>query len=169
MTLLDLFALLDRHPFPVLAHGIGLPALAFAVSHYRDAVPLESSPVRWLYSAILYAVCLPGLVATVAIADVVTHGGLLEVGLLSQLLPLLSMLATLALFRRLPNPEAIPGFRRLTGFIWVLILTALALSLLMRTRIWILFGGGIGTLLLLMGGLFLTLKWAFDRAFGRDR
>ena len=63
----------------------------------------------------------------------------MQVGLYTQLLPLLSMLVVLALFRQLHSPEAIPGFRRLTGFIWLLLLTALALFLLMRTRIWIVF------------------------------
>jgi len=82
---------------------------------------------------------------------------------------LLSMLVSFGLIRRQANPEEIPGFRRVTGFVWLLALTALALFLLMRTRVWVFFGGGIGTLLVLMAGLFLLLKWAFDRAFGSGR
>lgn len=169
MTLLELFDLIDRHPLPVLAYFAGLPLMAWAFSHYRSAVPLRESPLRWLYSAILYGVCMPGIIAAVALADNLAHGGVMQVGLYTQLLPLLSMLAVFALFRQLPGLEAIPGFRRLTGFIWLLILTAIALWLLMRTRIWIIFGGGIGTLLILMALLFLALKWAFDRVFGEGR
>lgn len=169
MTLLELSALMDLHPLPVLTYFTGLPALAWSVTYYRGGKPLQQSPLRWLYSVILYGVCVPGIIAAVVLADGLAHGELMQVSLYSGLLPLLSMLLILALFRQLHSPEAIPGFRRLTGFIWLLILTAIALYLLMRTRIWIIFGGGIGTLLILMTLLFLALKWAFDRAFGERR
>jgi len=169
MSLQDLFAQLDRHPVPVLAYFIGLPLLAWAAGRWHGAGPLYDSPLRWLYSAILYGVCLPGIVAAVAVADNLAQGRLLQVGVFSQLLPLLSMLVAFGLIRRQANPEEIPGFRRVTGFVLLLGLLALALFLLLRTRIWVIFGGGMGSLLVMMAALFLLLKWAFDRAFGAGR
>ncbi|CAG0968228.1 hypothetical protein GPROT1_01344 [Gammaproteobacteria bacterium] len=169
MNLQELFTQIDKHPLPVLAYFIGLPLLAWAAGHWYGGGPLYKSPLRWLYSAILYGVCVPGMVAAVVVADNLAQGRLLQVGVFSQLLPMLSMLVSFGLIRQQANPADIPGFRRVTGFVVLLTLTALALFLLMRTRIWVLFGGGIGTLLVLMAGLFLSLKWAYDRAFGAGR
>lgn len=169
MTLQQLFAAIDQHPLPVLAYFTGLPLLAWVTGRLRGTSPLNQSPLRWLYSAILYAVCVPGIAAAVVFADNLARGQLLQAGVLSQILPLLAMLATLALVWRQADAQQIPGFRRIIGFMSLLALTALGLFLLMRTRIWVFFGGGIGSLLLLMAALFAALKWAFDRAFGSGR
>lgn len=169
MNLQELFAHIDRHPLPVLAYFIGLPSLAWAVGRWHGAGPLYDSPLRWLYSAVLYGVCVPGILAVVVFADNVAQGRLLQVGLLSQILPSLSMLVCFGLIRQQTDPEQIPGFQRFTGFISLLLLTALALFLLMRTRIWVFFGGSVETLLALVVVLFLLLKWAFGRAFGPRR
>lgn len=169
MNLQELFTEIDRHPMPVLAYFIGLPLLAWVAGRWQGSGPLYKSPLRWLYSVILYGVCVPGMAAAVVVADNLARGRLLQVGVFSQLLPLLSMLVSFGLIRQQANPADIPGFRRVTGFVVLLALTALALFLLMRTRIWVLFGGGIGSLLVLMAGLFLLLKWAYERAFGTGR
>ncbi len=169
MNLQELFALIDQHPLPVSAYFIGLPLLAWAAGRWHGRGPLYDSPLRWLYSVVLYGVCVPGIAVAVVFADNLARGRLMQAGVFSQILPLLSMLVSFGLIRRQANPEEIPGFRRVTGFVWLLALTALALFLLMRTRVWVFFGGGIGTLLVLMTGLFLLLKWAFDRAFGSGR
>jgi hypothetical protein len=170
MTLQELLASLDAHPLPVLAYFALLPASVWLAgrSHGREA-PLYESPVRWLYSAALYGVCLPGIVAAVAFADTLAHGRVVQAGVLSQLLPLASMFVTLGLVRHQANPEHIPGFRRMTGFMLLLVFTSVGVFLLMRTRVWLFFGGGMGTLLIAMGVLFFLLKWAFDRAFGPGR
>ena len=169
MSLQELFAQIDRHPLPALAYFIGLPLVAWLAGRWHGGGPLYDSPLRWLYSAILYGVCVPGVAVAVVFADNLAQGRLMQVGVFSQVLPLVSMLVSFGLIRQQANPEDIPGFRRVTGFIVLLVLTALALFLLMRTRIWVIFGGGIGSLLVLMAGLFLLLKWAFDRAFGAGR
>ncbi|MGZ8217496.1 hypothetical protein [Methylomagnum sp.] len=170
MTLQELLAGLDAHPLPVLTYFTALPGLVWLGGRlHGQGAPVYDSPVRWLYSVVLYGVCLPGIIAAVAFADTLAHGRLMQAGVLSQLLPLISMLVTLGLIRHQANPEHIPGFRRMTGFMLLLVFTSLGIFLLMRTRVWIFFGGGIGTLFIAMGVLFLLLKWAFDRAFGAGR
>ena len=67
MTFLELFDLIDSHPLPVLAYFTGLPVLAWAVSRYRSGAQFQYSPLLWLYSAILYGVCMPGIIAAVAL------------------------------------------------------------------------------------------------------
>lgn len=169
MNLQELFTLLDRNPLPVLAYFVGMPLLAWACGRSQQGGRVYDSPLRWVYAAVLYGVCVPGILAAVVFADNISKGRLLQAGVFSQILPVLSMLVSFGLIRRQANPEDIPGFRQVTGFVLLLALTAVALFLLMRTRIWVVFGGGIGSLLILMAVLFLLMKWAFDRAFGPRR
>jgi hypothetical protein len=169
MTLQELLAALDANPVPVLVYFVVMPGLAWLTGRFHSRGPVYDSPLRWLYSIVLYGACLPGLVAAVAFADTLVHGRLMQAGIFSQILPLISMFITLGLIRHQADPEHIPGFRRMTGFMLLLALTAISVFLLMQTRIWIFFGGGLGTLAVSMGVLFLLLKWAFDRAFGTGR
>jgi hypothetical protein len=166
MTLNDLLSLIDAHPGPVLAYFLALPALAWVAGRLHPGRYLQESPVRWLYSAVLFGACIPGTLAAVALADNLAHGRVLQLGIVSEIVPFLAMLATLGLIRGHANPADIPGFRRMTGFMLLIGLTAAGGFLLLQTRIWIIVGGGLGSLLIAMAVLFLLLKWAFDRAFG---
>jgi hypothetical protein len=169
MTLQELLAALDAHPLPVLAYFIVLPALAWLAGRFHTRGAVYDSPLRWLYSAVLYGVCLPGLIAAVAFADTLVHGRVVQAGVFSEILPLMAMGITFGLILRQANPEHIPGFRRLTGFMLLLVFTSIGVFLFMQTRIWIFFGGGMGSLLVAVAVLFFLLKWAFDRAFGAGR
>jgi predicted Na+-dependent transporter len=169
MTLQELLAALDAHPLPVIAYFLSLPAIAWLTGRFHAHGSVYGSPLRWLYAGVLYGACLPGLVAAIAFADTLAHGRVIQAGLLSQILPLIAMFVTLGLIRQQADPEHIPGFRRMTGFVLLLVFTAISVFLLMQTRIWIFIGGGFGALAVSLGVLFLLLKWAFDRAFGTGR
>lgn len=169
MTLQELLARVETHPFWALAYFALPPALAWLAGRAHPKGWVYGSPVRYLYTAAIYLACLPGMVAAIALGDTLAHGRLLQAGVLSELAPLLAMLVTLGLVRHQAQPEHIPGFRRITGFMLLLALAAVGVFLLMKTRIWIVFGGGIGTLLVALAALFFLLKWAFERAFGPGR
>jgi hypothetical protein len=169
MTLEELFARAEASPAAALAYFVALPALAWLAGRLRSKGRVRDSPVRYAYSGLVFLACPPGLLAALALADILAHGRFLQAGVFSQILPLASMAATLAVIRRQADPEHIPGFRRVTGFIWLLVLTGLGVYLLTKTRIWIFFGGGVGTLLVAMAALFFLLRWAFERAFGPGR
>ena len=167
MTLQELSTLIDRNPTPTLVYFLALPCLAWLLGLSQKSSPIQPSPLRWVYSIILFGVCLPGLLAVLVFTEKLARGQLMQIDLISQIVPVVSMIATWVLISRLPDPQSIPGFRRLTGFALILALTLLGGFLLMRTHVWLFFGSGIGSLLVFMGIFFLLLKWAFDRAFGR--
>jgi hypothetical protein len=169
MTLQELLARIEGNPVPVLAYFTASPVVAWLAGHLHPKGSVYDSPVRYVYTIVIYMVCLPGLLAAVALGDSLARGQLMDVGVLSQILPLLAMLITFGIVRHQANPEHIPGFSRITGFMLLLVLTAAGIFLLMKTHIWIFFGGGMGTLLVSMAVLFLLLKWAFDRTFGAGR
>lgn len=165
MTLQELAGLAGSHPSAVSLYFLAPPALIWLVTRLRGGASPGGTPWRWLYSAALYAVSIPGLLAILMAAEQLIRGGLMQMDLLLHLLPLASLVITLLLFWNLPNPESIPGFRRVSGFLGLFLLTAVAGFLLMRTRIWIMLGGGTGTLLILIGVLLLLFWWAGNRAF----
>lgn len=166
MNLQELISLLDRNPLPVLGYFLGYPLIVWGLTKWTRHQSLSGSPLRWLYSGLLYGICLPGVIAALSVADSLYRGRLLQISFLSQFLPLLSALACFNLIRQLDYPKEIPGFRRATGFIGLLLVTAFCLFLFMQTRIWIVFGGGILSLLIIAFVLFFILRWAYDRAFG---
>jgi hypothetical protein len=166
MTLQELFARAEAQPWVALAYFGLPPALAWLAGRMHPRGRVADSPLRYVYMVLLYMVCLPGILAAVALADRLAQGQLMQAGLLSEVLPVLSMLVTLGLVRGQAPPEQIPGFRRIAGFVWLLALSGTAVYLLTKTHIWIVFGGGFGTLLVALGVLFLLLRWAFERTFG---
>lgn len=167
MTLQDLLRLIDGHPVPVTLYFVALPLLAWLAGRLHPQGSLSDSPIRWLYSAVLIGVGVPGLIAAVAFLDQLFTGRLLQAGVFSEILPIVSLILTLSLVVHSADPSHIPGFRRMRAFLLLLAVTAVGGYLLMQTRIWIFLGGGLWHLLIAMGVLFLVAKWAFDRAFGR--
>ncbi len=166
MTLQELLARAEANPMAVLAYFGAPPALAWLAGRLHPRGWVRDSLARYFYSGLIYMVCVPGILAAVSLGDILAHGGFMRAGVMSQILPLISMLVTLGIVRHQANPEHIPGFRRITGFIWLLVLTGIGVYLLTKTRVWIFFGGGIGTLLVSMAVLFFLLRWAFERTFG---
>ena len=169
MTLQDLLNLIDSRPLPTLAYFLSLPLSAWLAGRFHPRGNVHTAPLRYTYSTLLFLTSIPGILATVALADTLSHGRLMQAGVLSELLPIVAMLATIGVVRQQADPRQIPGFQRITGFMLLLALTAFGVFLLTKTRIWIIFGGGIGSLLIAVTVLFFLLKWAFERAFGAGR
>ncbi|MEZ4765253.1 MAG: hypothetical protein R3C26_19345 [Calditrichia bacterium] len=87
------------------------------------------------------------------------RSNLLEVNALIYFLPIISMIVTLALMRRNVNFDYLPGFDRLRGLMLLLAVTFIVSFLLMQLRIWLFFGGSIGSLLIGMILIFLLLRY----------
>lgn len=128
-------------------------------------------PWKYCYSILVYLTCVPGVFAGVltAYALFFTNENLLDVSFLVYILPIISMIVTLALIRKSVSFEAIPGFERLSGLI-VMIGISFAIALMIqKTRIWVVFGGSIDRLILLAIGVFALLKWGAYMLFrGRE-
>lgn len=167
MTLLELTRLMDRNPFPVIGYFLTLPGVLWAIASVRGWRSPGDSPVRWLYSAALYGVSIPALFSGLMLVDGVSRRGFAGIELVSQLVPLLSLVAIFFVLGRGSVPDEVPGLTRMKAFVWVLLLTGFGLFLLMRTRLWIVFGGGMGALAAVGIVFFLLLQWAWQRAFGR--
>ena len=96
-----------------------------------------------------------------------TSENLLDVNALVYILPVVSMGLTLALVGRNVRFERIPGFGRLGGLMLILGLTFGMVLALHKTRIWLVFGGSMGNLLLALLGAFILFKVGAHLLFGR--
>lgn len=161
MTTREFIQAIDSHPF-ILVGAFALPPLlawACALVHGRNRGGL--APWTYVYSVLVYAVCIPGLFAAVltAYALFFTRENLLDASLPVYFLPIVSMVVTLVRIRKSVSFDKVPGFDRLSGLM-VMIGLSFAIALAIdRTRIWVWFGGSVQTLFLLAVGVFGLLKW----------
>jgi hypothetical protein len=161
MTGRDLVALLGSHRLAWLCL-LAVPPIAAVVAgliHGRGGG--AASPWRHVYAVLVYATCIPGILAAVLTGYVTFFSGesLLDLDLLVFLAPIVTMTATLLVIRRNVRFADVPGFDRLTG-LFVLLAAAFVVALVLaRLRVFLFFGGGIASFLVLAAFVFALLKW----------
>jgi hypothetical protein len=169
MSAQDLIEVASRHGRWLLIYFLALPLLAWLVGVAHRRVAVGSSPWRYLYMVLVYLAAGPGMAAAVLLGYTLFFTGqnLLQVDLVVYALPLLSLAATLAIMRRRVDFVEIPGFQRLSGLM-VMIAASFVLALgIAKTRIWLLFGSSLLSLLLLVAVLFGLIKWGVAALLGQ--
>jgi len=169
MTTRQLLEIASQHTHLLLGGFGAPPVLAVLLRLWHGRGWGGEAPFKYIYSVLIYLVCIPGMLAATltGYALLFTGQNLLDVNLLIYALPMACMALTLLVISRAVRFEQIPGFRRLSGLMGMMALTFLILFALSRTRIWLLFGGSIFTLIALAAVIFLALKGAAAAAFGR--
>lgn len=168
MTLQELINRIGQvDPRILLAIFAAPPLLAWLLSKCHRYGSGGRPPWRFLYSGLVYLVCIPGLLAGVLVAYHLffLRQNLLQVNLFVYFLPLLSMIGTLVLVGRQADWADLPGVDRLYALMVILVVTFGVTLAIQKTRIWIVFGGTIRSLLLIALGCFLLLKWASWKLF----
>ena len=169
MTLQEFFNLLEANPVWILAFFILVPFTAWLAGILGKGEG-HLVPWRYLYSTLVYLSCVPGIFAvTLSIyLFIFERRPILQTGIYTQILPILSMVVTLLLIRRNVDLKDVPGFEKISGLI-IVITVALALMWVVdRTRIWVIsflpFWQGI----LIFAGLLVLLRWGWGRMFERN-
>ena len=169
MTIRELTQLAGQHPWVLVAIFVALPLIAFLLGRVHAPDRGGAFPWKYFYSVLVYLACVPGMFAAIltGYAFFVTKENLQDVNLLVYVLPLVSMIVTLIFIRKTVSFELIPGFNRLSGLMVMLACSfAIALAIL-KTNIWIFFGGSLEKLFLLAAGVFALLKWGTYMLFRR--
>ena len=169
MTLRELLDLAGGQTTILLILFGAMPVLALVMGLMHGKGRGGLMPWRCAYAFIVYAVCVPGMFAAVVLGYALffTSENLLDVNALVYILPVVSMGLTLALVGRNVRFERIPGFGRLGGLMLILGLTFGMVLALHKTRIWLVFGGSMGNLLLALLGAFILFKVGAHLLFGR--
>lgn len=149
--------------------GLPLAALLLRLLHARGAG--NESPWKYLYSALVYAACVPGMFGAViaAYAVFITRENLLDLNALVTVGAPVSMAVTLLIASRSVRFRPLPGFGRLSGLLLMIGATFGLVLAISRTRLWLFFGGSLAILAGAAIFIFAVLRWGAFLAFGRRR
>ncbi|MBC7778442.1 MAG: hypothetical protein H7246_23625 [Phycisphaerae bacterium] len=165
MTLRDLFDYLSANPLTVVAY-FSLLLFTAVLAGLMGKGEGHLSPWKYLYSAIVYLVCVPGIFAAalgVYLFLFEQGGSIYNINLLTQVLPVIAMVITLNIVRRNVEFGYIPGFGRLTDLIMTIFTVFLLMYLLNRLHLVVWVSVPVQWLLLIVVGLLLIVRFGLKR------
>jgi len=168
MTLKDFFELIGNNPFPILAYFLLIPITALIASFLGKGEG-HLSPWKYLYSTLIYMVCVPGILAiTLSVSFFLFENhSVLETDIYTQILPVISMVATLLLIRKNVELERIPGFGKMSGLIMMILTTLFVMWILDKTRIFVFSSIPFQYVILMFIGLLLIFRIGWSQIFER--
>lgn len=123
MTLRELFDYLSANPSLVVGYFLALPFIALLAGFIGKGEG-HLSPWKYLYSGLVFLVCVPGIFAAALAVYLFLFeqgGSIFNVNLLTQVLPIVSMVVTLGIIRRNAPFSYIPGFGKLSDLIVMIV------------------------------------------------
>ena len=136
MTLQELFELCGNRPWIILAYFLFIPFTALLASILGKNEG-HLSPWKYLYSALVYMVSIPGLFAVILniYLFLFERRPIMETDIYSQILPILSMVGTLLLIKANVDLDEVPGFDRLTAFLMIVSIIMVIMWILDKTHL----------------------------------
>ena len=121
MTLGEFFDWTGDHPYFLITYFIGVPLIALMAGLFSKGEG-HLSPWKYLYSILIYLVSLPGIFAvTLSIYFFLfERRSVMDTNLYTQVLPVLSMVATILIIRKQVDLDLVPGFDKISGLIMVI-------------------------------------------------
>ncbi|MCW5923446.1 MAG: hypothetical protein KIS77_13965 [Saprospiraceae bacterium] len=162
MTLGQFFDYLNANPAVVLAFFLFIPFTALLAGIMGKGEG-HLSPWKYLYSALVYLVCVPGIFAAALAVYLFLFqrgGNIFNVNLLTQVLPIASMIVTLGIIRRNTPFNRIPGFGKLSGLMTMIFTVFVLMYFLDRLHLVAWVHVPVQYLLLIVGGLLLLFRFA---------
>ncbi|MBL7806953.1 MAG: hypothetical protein JNN28_04020 [Saprospiraceae bacterium] len=165
MTLRELFDYLNANPITVVGYFLLLfvTALLAGIMGRGEG---HLSPWKYLYSAIIYLVCVPGIFATALAVYLFLFeqgGSIFNLNLLTQVLPIGAMLGTLAVVRRNVEFGYIPGFGKLTDLIMTIVTVFVLMYFLNRLHLVAWVYVPVQWLILIVAALLLIVRFGLKR------
>ena len=136
MTLGDFFGKVGDSPSIILLYFISIPLIAI-LCYLWGKDEGEKSPWKYIYSALIYMVSIPGIFAiTLSVyLFMFERKSIFDTDMYLQILPLLSMIATLWLIKLNVEFKKIPGFGRITALMLIIFAVLSLLWILEKTHI----------------------------------
>lgn len=162
MTLREFFDYLSQNPVIVMAFFLGIPFTALLAGFFGKGEG-HLSPWKYLYSTLIYFVCVPGIFAAALAVYLFLFergGDILNVNLLTQVLPIVSMILTLAIIRRNTSFEHIPGFGKLSNLMLMIASVFVLMYFLDRLYLVAWVNVPVQYLVLIVAGLLLAFRFS---------
>jgi hypothetical protein len=164
MTLAELFDFLGQNPTYVTAYFLLMPVVAL-VANWIAQGEGHQAPWNYLYSALVFATCVPGIfsVALSVYFFLFERRSLLSTDVLTQILPVLSMVLTVSIIRRNVALQHVPGSERISSLMLLIVAVLVLMYILDRTRLFVLITLPVYQFLLILVGLLLVVRFALRR------
>jgi hypothetical protein len=164
MTLRELFAYIGDNPTVLVLYFLALPALALLMG-WISKDEGHVAPWKHIYAMLIFGVCVPGIfsVALSVYNFLFERGSLMNANVLIQILPILSMILTLAIIRRNVPFDMIPGSERINNLMMTIAAVFMLMYLLDRTRIFAFVNIPVQYLLVIVLGLLLAVRYGLRR------
>jgi len=168
MTLKQLFDLISENPAYILFYFAIIPFAAL-LANVLGKGEGHLSPWKYLYSILIYAVCVPGIFAvTLSIYFFLFEKrSVLDTDVYIQLLPIISMVLTLLVIRRNVDFDYIPGFDKLSGLMMMIAATLGIMWFVDRTHIYAITYLPFQVVLLIFIILLVVIRFGWSRIFGK--
>jgi len=136
MTLGEFFERCDQSPALLLVFFILIPLIALLALFFSRGQGHLSS-WKYLYSVLIYLVAIPGIFAvTLSIyLFLFERRSIMDINIYTQVLPVVSMLATFILIRKQVDLDLVPGFDKLSGLVIILTVLIILMWVLDKTHI----------------------------------
>ena len=138
MTLREFFELLANNPGLLIGFFLIIPITAW-IACFMGKGEGHLSPWKYLYSTLIYLVSVPGIFAiTLNIyLFLFEQRSVLETDIFTQIIPIVSMIATLFIIKMNVDLEDIPGFEKLSGLLILIFVVLAIMWVIDSTRIFV--------------------------------
>lgn len=123
MTLRDIFDQVSANPSLLLWYLLLIPSLAFLTSIWHNPnTPPQQSQTRYIYTVLAYAATIPGIFAFTLnlYTFLFERQSIWTMNLVTQVLPIITMVITLMIIKRSIPFEYVPAFGKLSGFVTII-------------------------------------------------
>ncbi len=168
MTLGEFLTFLNQNPIYIIFYVVIVPFAAVLAGFFgKDEGHL--SPWKYLYSTLVYLVCIPGIFAiTLNIyLFLFERKSIFSWQLNTQILPIFLMVVTLLIIRRNVDLRLIPGFQRLSGLLMMIAAVMVIMWVVDRTHIIFFSRLPIGFLVIVFVLLLLGIRFGWSRLFSK--
>ncbi|PSR11072.1 MAG: hypothetical protein DA408_19240 [Bacteroidetes bacterium] len=164
MTLRDFFDAASAQPVYIVFFFLMIPFTALFTGWLAKGEG-EDSPWKYLYSALLYLVCVPGIFAiSLGIyLFLFERRSIFDMKILMEVLPVLSMIATMVIVRKNVDVNQVPGFDKLSGLVMMISAALAIMWFIDRTHIIIFSSMPIMYLLLIFIVLMVVIRFGWSR------
>ncbi len=137
MTLGEFFELCGDNPGVLLGFFLLIPMIALLALLFSKGQG-HLSPWKYLYSVLIYLVAIPGIFAvTLSIyLFLFERRSIMDTNLYTQVIPIVSMLATFILIRKQVDLDLVPGFDKLSGLITIISILMVIMWIIDKTHIY---------------------------------
>jgi hypothetical protein len=161
MTLGELFRFLGENPTYITGYFLLIPTLAL-VANWIAGEEGRQSPWIFMYSALVFAACVPGVfsVGLSVYHFLFERGSIMNTNVLTQILPVLSMVLTITVIKRNVELSHVPGSERISSLMMLIAAVLVLMYVLDRTRLFVMVSLTVWQFLFVLIGLLLVVRYA---------